>query len=236
MAVNDCAYPVLGRFKALAIVLADDCGTPKTGVDQGWVDQCPGAFAYTEDVEEGEDFRRACADGTTMVSAPGRVSLNGYDLQLDLHTVEPQLWGDVAGATPVSQDGTVVGWDQCRDSRGSAALYLWREVVQAGGAACGQSGSQQYLLTIFPWVDQIRIVEQGTFGGADGFLRLTGTARTGHSFGVGALPVFPDLNDPVANPPVCMEQPIDPSCAVRHVLTEQPWPDACGFVEVTPCA
>lgn len=236
VAVADCTYPVLGRFKAIALVLADECGAPIVGSDKGWVDQCPGAFAYTEDVEEADDFARECADGTNLLTLPGKVTLKGYDVELDLHTADPGFWGAVAGATPVMQGPTVVGWDQCKSSSGSASLYLWREIVQAGGAACGTATDQQYLVTIFPWVDQIRVQEQGTFGAADGYLRLSGSARTGHKFDKGALPLFPATTDPETNPPVCMTQTLSADCAVRHVVTTVPWPDDCGFFDVTACA
>ena len=236
MAVTDCAYPVLGRFKAAAIFLADDCGAPIGGTDAGWVDQCPGAFAYSANVTEGEDFERQCADGSTLVSVPGVDTLTGYQIDLDLHTADPGLWAAVAGATPViqgsGQTAETVGWDVCADSAGSASLFLWREIV--GADACsGPTADPQYLVTIFPWVDGIRLVEQGTFGGADSFLRLTGTARTGHAFGKGPLPIWPGAQ--AADPPTCLTQPLEASCAVRNVITTVPWPDDCGFVDVTIC-
>lgn len=231
MSLNNCTYPVIGRFVAVGIFLADDCGVPIVGPGAGYFDWCPAALSMEDDVTEGDGFSRTCANGTELVNLPGNNTLAGINVDLDLHGMDPTFVAEAGGATPVTQGGEIVGWDNCRDGAGSASLYLWREVV--GDEACA-GGDAQYLLTVLPWVDQLRITEEGNFGGDDGYLRLTGRSRTGHAFGVGPLPVFPDPTDPDANPPLPFETPIGSDCMRRTVLTSLAPPDDCGIYDVEP--
>lgn len=229
MAISDCTGPTPGKFIAVGIFLADDCGVPIDGVDMGWVDWCPAALSIDPQVNEGDDFQRECANGAILNSTPGVDTLTGVDWELDLQQFDPDFLAAVSGATPVTFDGETVGWDTCKDSAGSASIFLWREVA---GDPC-EGGAPQYLLKILPWSSNVRITEEGTFGAADAYLRLTGTSRLGHGFGLGPLPY---QNDPLTpGTPACPEQPIGSDCPVRDVLTTLPPPDECGFVEVTAC-
>lgn len=234
MATSDCTYPMPGRFLAVGIFLSDDCGQPISGPDAGYNDWCPAALAMTDDVQEGEGFTRTCANGDIIVEIPPKETLPGVDVELDLHGIDPAFAGSISGS-PVTQNGEVVGWDDCQDGSGNASIYLYREVVDGNGACGGPGGQPLYLVTILPWVTNLRVTSEGTFGGDDGYQRLTGRSRTGHSFGHGAIPLFPDPTDPDANPPVCMDQEIDPRCVRRNVYTTLAPSDLCGFVDVEPC-
>jgi hypothetical protein len=230
MAVQDCNYPILGKFKAVALVLADDCGKPIGGPGTGWMEHCPAAFTPAEDVNEGDSFTRECADGSILVDVPGVNTLLGVDVELDLHGASPEFISMASGSTPVTQNGTIVGWDDCKDGHGSLNMYLWREIV--GESACDpETGKPQYLLDIYPWVDQVRITDEGTYGGSDGFIRVSGRSRTGHLFGTGGLEVFEDDTEA----PECMEDPIPPSCMRRRVITTLAPPEVCGLLDVEAC-
>lgn len=229
MSAENCTYPALGRFKNLALVLADDCGRAIGGPDSAWVEQCPGALDFTDDIDEGNDFERRCADDSIFVSIPGKKSLKGIDVNIDLHGLAPEFAAQLGG-TPVMQGADIVGWDDCISGEGNLQAYIWQDV--AGGSACDPNASErQFLLTIFPWLSEVRITRQGTFGAADSFIRITGRSRTGHGFGLGGLPVMDDG----AGNPECMEQEISQACTRRTILTTLPPPEECGFITVTPC-
>ena len=228
-----CNYPVLGTFNTVGIFLADDCGAPVPGDDKGWIDRCPGAFTYEPVITTAvEDFTRTCADGNRLTTVPGYDSLDGYDIQLDLHNVDPAFWSSVAGATPVVEGGETVGWDMCQYGYGSASIFLWRTIIKPlDPTGCEPDAAFDSMVTIFPWVYQIQIREEGQFGSQDSFMRLTGRSRTGHKFGKGPYPLIKGAG---SNPDTCLSQAISPDCTLRQVISDV-FPRECGFVDVTPC-
>lgn len=221
---------MLGKFKAAALFKADACGAPVEGTDAGYFDCCPGAFAYTPNTTEGEAFERTCADGRPLVTIDGATTTNSWQLDLDLHGADPSVFTSFAGAVPITEGGEVIGWGLGPDSFGSASVLVWREILSTAGVCDPAGGAQQYLVTIFPWVDTITLTEEGTFGSQDAYLRLSGTARTGHQFGRGPIPLL--AGDP---DPVCLTDPVPSSLHVFNIETTVPWPDECGFVDVTAC-
>lgn len=185
--------PILGRLKTAAVFELDDCMRPVYGPDTGYVDDCFAGFTSSDNMDEGTEFTRRCADGTILYYEPGEQSLQSVEASLDLNA-EPmtsflsklQL---VKAVGPTGVGATPYGFT--RTTKGSANLLLvvWQEVL--GSEACEDDSSDQFRVHLFP-LRKARLTLEGDLGAEDSYFRITGVTASSANLGKGPIPLLRD--------------------------------------------
>lgn len=181
-----CTTPDLGRIKKIGLFLADDCLNPIYGTDMGYLDDCPAAFETSDNVDDGEDFTRRCADGSIKRYVPGVKSLQSIEVNVDLHWIDPEWIAQIGGATSIEHDSEVVGWADGVSNRFNVIVVVWQEILgECGGDATGD------FVRIYP-VKGATLSEEGTPGSEDNYVRITGETTDSNALGYGPLPLALD--------------------------------------------
>ena len=139
-----CKTPDLGRILAAGLFLLDDCMRPIYGPDAGYIDNCVAAVGSTDNVDEGEDFIRRCADGSIKVNIPGKRSLQSIEVTVDFNWLDPAWIAQAGGAQPITQNGEVIGWGDATSDRFNVAVVVWQEII-SDDCAAGDSGAGAYV-------------------------------------------------------------------------------------------
>lgn len=220
--------PILGRLKTAAVFELDDCMRPVYGPDTGYVDDCFAAFSSSDNMDEGTEFTRRCADGTILYYEPGEQSLQSVEVNLDLNA-EPMTdfisrLGLVRAIGATDASSTPFGFT--RTTKGSANLLVavWQEVL--GSEACVDEDSDQWRVHLFP-LRKARLTLEGDLGSEDSYFRITGVTATSANLGKGPIPL---LRDPVTGDPIFPTNDLD--VAHHTVLTSgvAAPPTECGVI------
>lgn len=221
-----CETPDLGRILAAGLFLLDDCMRPIHAPGAGYIDDCVAAVSTSDNVDEGEDFTRRCADGTIKVNIPGKRSLQSIETNVDFNWLDPDWVAQAGGAQPIIQNGEVIGWSDCTQDRFNVLVVVWQEIL--GGGACeGDAGNGAYV-RLYP-ISGARITEEGDMGSAENYIRVTGLTLDKHDLGAGPIPLAVDsTTGDAAWLTDCL-----PSGCHRFRFTGAPVPDICGVVDTT---
>jgi hypothetical protein len=184
--MGNCTTPDLGRIKKVGLFLADDCLVPMYGADMGYLDDCPAAFGTSDNVDDGQEFTRRCADGSIKRYIPGVKSLQSIEVNVDLHWLDPTWVTAAGGATAIEHDGETVGWSDGVADRFNVIVVVWQEILgECGGGVTGD------FVRIYP-VKGATVTEEGTPGAEDNFVRVTGMTTDSNALGKGPIPLALD--------------------------------------------
>jgi len=220
-----CTTPDLGRIKKVGLFLADECLTPLYEADAGYLDDCPAAFTTSDNVDDGQEFTRRCADGSIKRYIPGVKSLQSIEVNVDLHWLDPEWITSAGGASAIEHDGEVIGWADGVSDRFNIVVVVWQEILgECGGDATGE------FVRIYP-VKGATVTEEGTPGSEDNYVRITGMTSDSHNLGKGPLPLAMDATTGAAE--WLTDDLADATHRFRFVGA--PAPDDCGsFTTVAP--
>lgn len=182
----DCQTPDLGRIKKVGLFLADECLNPIYGANTGYLDDCPAGFETSDNIDDGEEFTRRCADGSIKRYIPGKKSLQSIEVNLDLHWLDPEWISDAGAATAIEHDTEVVGWADGSNDRFNVLFVIWQEILGECGA-----GVVKDFIRIYP-VKGATITEEGAPGSEDNYIRITGETSDSHNLGYGPIPLAID--------------------------------------------
>ena len=218
--MGNCITPDLGRIKKVGLFLADECLTPLFGADMGYLDDCPAAFETSDNVDDGEEFTRRCADGSIKRYIPGKKSLQSIEVNMDLHWLDPEWIANAGGATAIEHDGEVIGWADGVSDRFNVIVIVWQEILgECGGGATGD------FVRIYP-VKGATVTEEGTPGSEDNYVRITGNTSDSHNLGLGPVPLALDT---ITGDSEWLTDPL-PDGTHRHRFVGGVAPDGCGAV------
>jgi hypothetical protein len=215
-----CTTPDLGRIKKVGMFLADDCFNPIFGTAAGYLDDCPAAFETSDNVDDGTDFTRRCADGSIKVSIPGVKSLQSIEVNVDLHWMDPEWISQANAATAIEHDGATIGWADGISDRFNVIVIVWQEIL----GECGDEGTGDFV-RIYP-VKGATITEQGTPGGEDNYVRITGVTTSSHNLGTGPIQLAMDATTGAAE---WLSAPL-PTGQHRFRFIGAPAPEGCGAI------
>ena len=215
-----CTTPDLGRIKKVGLFLADECLTPLYGADMGYLDDCPAAFETSDNVDDGEEFTRRCADGSIKRYIPGVKSLQSIEVNVDLHWLDPEWIAAAGGATAIEHDGEVIGWADGVSDRFNIVVVVWQEILgECGGGVTGD------FVRIYP-VKGATVTEEGTPGSEDNYVRITGQTSDSHNIGVGPVPLAMDATTGDAE---WLSEPLEDGTH-RFRFIGGTAPDGCGSI------
>lgn len=218
--MGQCQTPDLGRIKKIGMFLADDCLNPIFGADAGYLDDCPANFESSDNVDDGQEFTRRCADGSIKRYIPGVKSLQSIEVNVDLHWLDPDWIAQAGGATAIEHNGEVIGWADGTSDRFNVIVIVWQEIL----GECGDTASGDFV-RIYP-VKGATITEEGTPGSEDNYVRITGETTDSHSLGLGPIPL---ALDPVTGDAEWLSEEL-PDGTHRFRFVGASAPDECGAV------
>lgn len=216
----ECVTPDLGRIKKIGLFLADDCLNPVYGAAAGYLDDCPAGFETSDNVDDGEEFTRRCADGSIKRYIPGVKSLQSIEVNVDLHWLDSEWITTAGGATAIEHDGEVVGWADGTSDRVNVIVVVWQEILgECGGDVTGD------FVRIYP-VKDAKVTEEGTPGAEDNYVRITGMTSNSNNVGLGPIPLALDT---VSGDAEWLSEPL-PGDQHRYRFTGAAAPVGCGSV------
>lgn len=216
-----CKTPDLGRIKKIGLYLADAQMAPVIGPDMGYLDDCPAAFESSDNVDDGEDFTRRCADGSIKRFVPGVKSLQSIEVNLDLHWLDPAWLTSAGGASEITHDSEVVGWSDGTSDRFNVFVVVWQEILTDDEGVTGD------FVRIYP-VKGATISEEGSPGSEDNYFRITGSTTDAHNIGRGPAPLALNATTGEAE---WLSDALSADHRFRFI--GGPAPDGCGAVVTT---
>lgn len=181
-----CTTPDLGRIKKVGLFLADECLTPVYGAAAGYLDDCPAGFETSDNVDDGQEFTRRCADGSIKRYIAGVKSLQSIEVSVDLHWLDAEWITSAGGATAIEHDSEVIGWADGVSDRFNVIVIVWQEILgECGGGVTGD------FVRIYP-VKGATVTEEGTPGSEDNYVRITGNTTDSNNLGTGPIPLALD--------------------------------------------
>lgn len=219
----ECITPDLGRIKKVGLFLADDCLRPQYAADAGYLDDCVAGFESSDNVDDGEEFTRRCADGSIKRYIPGVKSLQSIEVNVDLHWMDPTWLTAAGGATPIMHDSETIGWSDGVSDRFNVIVIVWQEIL----GECGGGVSNDFV-RIYP-VKGATITEEGTPGSEDNYFRITGNTSDSNDLGLGPIPLAMDATTGDAE---WLSDPFEDG-QHRYRFLGAPAPDGCGAIETT---
>ena len=217
----ECVTPDLGRIKKVGLFLADDCLTPIYGTGSGYLDDCPAAVETSDNVDDGEEFTRRCADGSIKRYVAGVKSLQSIEVNLDFHWVDPEWLTSAGGATAITQDGEVIGWADGTSDRFNVIVVIWQEIL----GECGDDSNGDFV-RIYP-LKGATVSEEGAPGAEDNFVRITGVTSSSHALGIGPIEL---AKDSITGDAEWLEEPL-PDGTHRFRFIGAAAPVGCGAVD-----
>lgn len=227
--MGSCETPDLGRIKKVGLFLLDDCLRPIYGPGMGYIDDCPANFDTSDNIDDGDDFTRKCADGSIKRYIPGVKSLQSIEVNVDLHWLDPEWLAAAGGAQPVTHNGQVIGWSDCTRDRFNVAVVVWQEIL--GADACSTQADVvgcPNFVRIYP-VKGARMTSEGSVGAEDSYMRLTGLTTDAHALGSGPVPL---ACNPTTGAAEWLSDCLASGCH-RFQFTAGPSPDVCGIMDLT---
>ena len=186
---------ILGRLKTAAVFELDDCMRPVYGADTGYVDDCFAAFSSSDNMDEGTEFTRRCADGRILYYEPGEQSLQSVEVSLDLNA-EPaaDFLVKLGLVKPILNGVEEIGFTRCTNGSANLLIVVWQEVL--GSEACSDEDSDKWRVHLFP-LRKARLTVEGELGAEDSYMRITGLTGSTANLGKGPIPF---LSDPDGDP------------------------------------
>lgn len=219
----ECVTPDLGRIKKVGLFLADDCLRPLYAADAGYLDDCVAGFESSDNVDDGEEFTRRCADGSIKRYVPGVKSLQSIEVNVDLHWLDAEWIAAAGGATAITHDGETIGWSDGTSDRFNVIVIVWQEILgECGGGVTGD------FVRIYP-VKGATITEEGTPGSEDNYFRITGDTTDSNDLGSGPLPLAMDATTGDAE---WISEPFEGG-QHRYRFTGAQAPAGCGAIATT---
>lgn len=227
-----CTTPDLGRIRKIGYFRLGDCMEPLYGPGIGYIDDCPAGVETSDNIDEGEDFTRRCADGSIKRFVPGVRSLQSIEVNVDHHWIDPEWAAMAGGAQPIIHDGEIVGWSDCTRDRFNLLVVIWQEFL--GDECVTEEGCAQEFVRLYP-IKDARFTENGTIGAEDNTIRLTGLTTDAHDLGSGPIPLAIDT----ATCEAAWLSDCIPSGCHRFRFTGAPGPEVCGVMDTVaptvPC-
>lgn len=226
-----CFPTVRGRVARFTRL--DQCGRPKAGPCSTIVSDDIVSIKASAEVEEGEEISVKNMGGKLCISDKPCDSIKWFTIEIVLCKVMPPLLSLTSGYDNVlDADGNIVGYDVSGEvlCDGGFGLEVWGDVPGVkclDGDASGASGQYSYL--VFPWVSAATLTGDLEIQNDALQPTLSGTTKTGHSWGTGPYNVQMGVDDK----PGPLIQPIPPDKHFRHmVVTVIPPEPACECVEL----
>ncbi|MFF4733330.1 hypothetical protein ACFY3M_50665 [Streptomyces mirabilis] len=220
--------PLIANADTMRITRVDQCGNPIAGPDNGYVFDCFSSLAMNNDSDDGDDIEYKAANGRVCGSKKGCPTFKGFDLELNIFSVSPELIEILTGNPVVmGYDAKPIGFDTCSIKCDTGfAVELWAEVL---GEACVAGATGQWIYFLLPWVTN-GLLGDLEIGSEAVTLQVTGHTKAGGNWGIGPYDVQPA---DAANTPGPMLTPLGPSCHRRTFITtvEPPVP-SCDYVPV----
>lgn len=228
-----CETPDLGRIKKAMLFLLDDCMSPVYGDGAGYIDDCPAGVETSDNVDDGEDFTRRCADGSIKRYLPGVKSLQDIEVNVDFHWLDPEWIAAANGASPIVFNGEVVGWSDGTRDRFNVLVAIQQEIL--GGDVCGgEDADCNNYWRLYP-LKGAKITEDGDIGSEDNVVRISGNTVDSAQLGSGPIPMFCDADTGEA----AWATECFPAGQHRYRFIGGPSPDVCGIYDteapLVPC-
>lgn len=209
--------PVRGR--RLRVTRLDNCGRPVYGDDSVVVTKGFITASFTSNTAESDEINVTNASGETCIFEPSVASFNGYNIELTLCDVDPELVTLLTGQTNVVDAfGNIVGFDietgvSLNDV--SYAFELWTGVANA--ASCDTDGAQgSFGYMLLPFMQGGILGDFTVENGAVNFTITGSKTKEGASWGAGPYAVQRGLNG-AAGP---LLQPVSTRAALRTILVD----------------
>lgn len=221
---------LIAGLDVIRVTRLNECGVPVVGPENAFIGECNSSVAMNVALDEQDDIIYRAANGKLCGVKRGCPSLLGYDLEINVFQVSPEML-DVMTNQPVVMDfaANPVGVDSCEIECGSGfALEFWTELV---GQDC-VGGAKKYLYVLFPWVTNAYLSDL-EIGAEAVTLQIVGSTRAGGGWGVGPYNVV--MNGPAPGTPGPMLTPLGATCHRRMQITTvaPPVPDPnCDYTAV----
>lgn len=216
----ECKTPDLGRIKAVGLFLADECLNPIYGAAAGYIDPCVAAFETSDNVDDGEEFTRRCANGSIKRYVPGVKSLQSIEVNVDLHWLDPDWIAQAGGATAITHGNETIGWADGTSDRFNVIVVVWQEIL----GECGDDANGDFV-RIYP-VKGATVTEEGAPGSEDNYVRITGETTDSHNLGFGPVPL---ALDPDTGDAEWLDEAL-PDGTHRFRFVGAPAPEDCGSI------
>jgi hypothetical protein len=205
------------------VFLLDDCMAPVYGTAMGYLDDCPAAVAAEDVIDEGEPFKRKCADGSTKRNIPGTKSLDGINVSVDLHWFDPEWAAEALEKAPIlNNDGEVVGYGTATNDRANVLVVVWQEILGADICAGDEDNCNDWI-RMYPLKGAV-VSETGAIGSPENVFRISGTTVDSAQLESGPIPLICDTADGEAVWPVnCF-----PTGQHKYTFRGAPMPTECG--------
>lgn len=220
--------PLIANADTMRITRLDRCGNPIAGPDNGFVFDCFSSLAMNNDSDDGDDIEYKAANGRVCGSKKGCPTFKGFDLELNVFSVSPELIEILTGNPVVmGYDAKPIGFDTCSIKCDTGfALELWAEVL---GEACVAGATGQWIYFLLPWVTN-GLLGDLEIGSEAVTLQITGHTKAGGNWDIGPYDVQPA---DAANTPGPMLTPLGPTCHRRtFITTVAPPVPSCDYVPV----
>lgn len=230
-----CETPDLGRIQKVGLFLLDECLSPIYGIGTGYLDDCPAGVETSDNLDDGEDFTRRCADGSIKRFIKGKQTLQDIEVSVDFHWIDPNWLAQAGGAQPVMHNGEVIGYSDCTQSDFNVAVVVWQEIL--GSDACDPTNTDvgcSGFVRIYP-LKGARITEEGDMGSEENYTRVTGSTTDAHALGSGPIPL---ACDPLTGQAQWLSDCLPSGCHRFRFVGAAP-PEGCGAIDTvaptTPC-
>lgn len=221
-----CTTPDLGRIKKIALFLLDECMAPIYGAGTGYIDDCPAGIETSDNIDDGEEFTRRCANGQIKRFIPGEKSLQSIEVNTDFHWLDPEFVAMAGGAQPIIHGGEVIGWSDCTRDKFNVLVVVWQEIL--GDSSCDESPGTPGadFVRLYP-LRGARLTEDGDIGSEENVIRLTGETVDSHSLGAGPIPL---ARDSVTGDPEFFTDCLPSGCQ-RFRFVGALAPEDCGIID-----
>lgn len=221
--------PALIRGRALRVTRLDGCGSPVPGslsqvVSKGFI-----SVGLTANTEEGEEIKIKNANDELCINDTPPPKFTGYELEINLCGVDPDMVALFTGNQIVYNEDTVPEAIGFRINSGvnldasGFALELWTGVA---GQACSD-GQTSYGYLLIPFVKGGVLGDFTVENGAVNFVITGALSKDGASWGVGPYDVTLDADDL----PAPLSEAIDDEDHLHMQVTLVPPPTAqCGAI------
>jgi hypothetical protein len=220
--------PLIANADTMRITRVDRCGNPIAGPDNGFVFDCFSSLAMNNDSDDGDDIEYKAANGRVCGSKKGCPTFKGFDLELNVFSVSPELIEILTGNPVVmGYDAKPIGFDTCSIKCDTGfAVELWAEVL---GEACVAGATGQWIYFLLPWVTN-GLLGDLEIGSEEVTLQVTGHTKAGGNWDIGPYDVQPA---DAANTPGPMLTPLGPTCHRRtFITTVAPPVPSCDYLPV----
>lgn len=220
--VDEECFGIIGADVA-RFTKVDSCGRPVPGPCSVIVTDDIESFVLSPNTDEGDTITVKKMNGKTCLNRRPCVSIPDFTATITMCQIMPVLYELMSGYDLVLDDnGEVIGYEVGSDvdCAGGFAAEVWGhiETQQACDAAAGSGG--RWALYTVPFISAATLSGDIEFQN-DAYLPvLSGSTKTGHSWGTGIYPVVNDKD----GVPSLMFTPIPSDKHYRELVTTLPPP------------